>query len=180
MFYLNQYEFVMHLSAKTINLAIQLGAELSRKKWRITSAESCTGGGLGYAITSVSGSSAWFERSFITYSNDAKSALVGVEQDVLAEFGAVSRQVVEQMALGASLEANAQVAVSISGVAGPGGGSESKPVGTVWFGFALGERVYATKKHFDGDRHSVREQAIDYALTTVIEHVLNDESPLII
>lgn len=165
----------MHLSAKTIDLAIQLGVELSRKKWRITSAESCTGGGLGYAITSVSGSSAWFERSFVTYSNEAKSDLVGVDRATLNEFGAVSQQVVEQMALGALKAAKAKVAVSISGVAGPDGGSDLKPVGTVWFGFAVGEHVYTQVQQFDGDRHRVREQAIVYALSTVVGHITSSE-----
>jgi nicotinamide-nucleotide amidase len=166
----------MHLSAKTIDLAIQLGTELSRKKWQITSAESCTGGGLGYAITSVSGSSAWFERSFVTYSNEAKSDLVGVKQETLEQFGAVSQQVVEQMALGAMREANAHVAVSVSGVAGPGGGTELKPVGTVWFGFAVAGDVYTQVQQFDGDRNSVREQAIVYALNTVTEHLVNSHT----
>jgi nicotinamide-nucleotide amidase len=166
----------MHLSAKTIDLAIQLGTELSRKKWHITSAESCTGGGLGYAITSVSGSSAWFERSFVTYSNGAKSDLVGVDESTLVQFGAVSQQVVEQMALGAAKAANAHVGISVSGVAGPDGGSALKPVGTVWFGFAIGDSVDTRVQHFDGDRHSVREQAIIYALSTVLEHITSKEA----
>ena len=154
----------MHLSAKTIDLAIQLGTELSRKKWHITSAESCTGGGLGYAITSVSGSSAWFERSFVTYSNGAKSDLVGVDESTLVQFGAVSQQVVEQMALGAAKAANAHVGISVSGVAGPDGG------------FAIGDSVDTRVQHFDGDRHSVREQAIIYALSTVLEHITSKEA----
>ncbi|TDF38557.1 nicotinamide-nucleotide amidase [Alteromonadaceae bacterium M269] len=157
----------MSLSAKTVNLAVQLGTELRRKNWHITCAESCTGGGLGYAITSVAGSSAWFERGFITYSNGAKSELIGVEEETLQQFGAVSQQVVEQMAQGALKAAGANVAVSISGVAGPDGGSKEKPVGTVWFGFALEDKVYARLQQFDGDRQSVREQAMNYALSTV-------------
>ena len=165
----------MHLSAKTMDLAIQLGTELSRKRWLITSAESCTGGGLGYAITSVSGSSAWFERSFITYSNDAKTDLVGVDEQTLIQFGAVSSQVVEKMAIGALNAAKSDVAVAISGVAGPVGGTELKPVGTVWFGYAIGSDVCSMMQCFEGDRYCVREQAINYALNGVIEQIIGNK-----
>ena len=116
-----------------IQLAQQLGETLQRLGWQVTCAESCTGGGIGYAITSTSGSSSWFKSGYITYSNEAKHSLLGVSEQTLIDHGAVSQPVVEQMALGAAKAAGANVAVSVSGIAGPDGGSAGKPVGLVWF-----------------------------------------------
>lgn len=155
----------------TLALADKLGQALKQKGWTITCAESCTGGGIGYAITSISGSSAWFERGFITYSNQAKSTLLGVSEDTLRVNGAVSAQTVEEMAQGALKAAAADVAVAVSGIAGPDGGSVQKPVGTVWFGLASGEKVTSVHRHFDGDRLQIREQAIEFALGLAIEAV---------
>ena len=149
-------------------LAQRLGNKLSTKGWQITCAESCTGGGVGYAITSISGSSAWFKKGFITYSNDAKQELLGVSEDTLIQHGAVSAQTVEKMAKGAAKKANAEVAIAISGVAGPGGGTLNKPVGTVWFGFYINGQSISQKLMITGDRQAVRIKAIEYALSSAL------------
>ncbi|MDN4501524.1 nicotinamide-nucleotide amidase [Alteromonadaceae bacterium BrNp21-10] len=159
----------MALSEQTQQLAQHLGELLANHGWQISCAESCTGGGIGYAITSVSGSSAWFEKGFLTYSNAAKSDLLGVQASTLIEHGAVSSQVVEQMAKGAAKNANADIAISVSGIAGPDGGSAEKPVGTVWFGMYFANKISSVKQCFKGDRHQVREQAINFALNYCIK-----------
>jgi nicotinamide-nucleotide amidase len=157
------------MTETSLTLAKQLGLLLQSKDWQITCAESCTGGGLGYAITSTSGSSQWFKQGFITYSNEAKQDLLGVTDHTLASFGAVSEATVTEMAYGAAYKAQAQVAISVSGIAGPDGGSEDKPVGTVWFGFVCGSQVRNEKQLFSGDRHSIRAQAIEFALQQTID-----------
>ncbi|MFC3093046.1 CinA family protein [Alteromonas sediminis] len=146
-----------------------LAQTLSEKKWTVTCAESCTGGGLAFAFTSVSGSSNWFSQSWVTYSNDAKINRLGVDEDIIERYGAVSMQTVKQMATGARREAAADIAVSISGIAGPGGGSKEKPVGLVWFGFAFADYTLCEKQVFDGGRQRVREQAIDFAIQKLIQ-----------
>ena len=153
------------MTNNSIYLAQQLGEQLQQLGWSVTCAESCTGGGIGYAITSTSGSSSWFKSGYITYSNEAKQVMLGVSEQTLAEFGAVSQAVVEQMALGATKAAQANVAVSVSGIAGPEGGSAEKPVGTVWFGFAINGDVSTSCQCFSGDRHEVRSKVIEYALS---------------
>ncbi len=154
----------MKANDTTVALAEKLGRHLVAKGWQLTTAESCTGGGLGYAITAVAGSSAYFTQGFITYANQAKQHLLGVSSVALAQQGAVSEEVVKQMAHGAALKAGADMAVAISGIAGPDGGSPDKPVGTVWFGFVLPLQKHALVRQFEGDRHAVRAQAIDFAL----------------
>jgi nicotinamide-nucleotide amidase len=149
-------------------LAQRLGNKLSTKGWQITCAESCTGGGVGYAITSISGSSAWFKKGFITYSNDAKQELLGVSEETLILHGAVSAQTVEKMAKGAAKNANAEVAIAISGVAGPDGGTLNKPVGTVWFGFYINGQSISQKLMITGDRQAVRIKAIEFALSNTL------------
>jgi nicotinamide-nucleotide amidase len=153
------------MSQNTILLAQQLGDILLAKGWQISCAESCTGGGIGYAITEVSGSSKWFERGFITYSNQAKQDMLGVSPVTLERYGAVSAQTVEAMAAGAAKGAGAQCAIAVSGIAGPEGGSADKPVGTVWFAFALEQQQLAEKQQFSGSRQQVRQQAVDYGLS---------------
>ena len=143
---------------------LALGEQLRQRGWTISCAESCTGGGLAYAFTSVSGSSDWFNVSWVTYSNDAKHQQLGVLKQTLTQYGAVSEQTVIEMAQGVAANSGAQVAVSVSGIAGPGGGSAEKPVGTVWFGFSFNGNTSAAKMLFSGDREAVREQAIDYVL----------------
>ena len=153
-------------------LAQMLGNKLLTKGWKICCAESCTGGGVGYAITSISGSSAWFEKGFITYSNDAKQDLLGVSEHTLNQHGAVSSETVEEMATGAAKQANAEVAIAISGVAGPDGGTPDKPVGTVWFGFFINGQNISQKLQINGDRQVVRIKAIEFALENTLKLLL--------
>ena len=155
-------------------LAHLLGNKLTAKGWQITCAESCTGGGIGYAITSISGSSAWFKKGFITYSNEAKHGLLGVKNQTLVEFGAVSAETVEEMATGAAKQANSQVAVAVSGIAGPDGGSIEKPVGTVWFGFYINGQTISQKQKINGDRQTVRIKAIEFALSNTLRLIKNN------
>jgi nicotinamide-nucleotide amidase len=141
-------------------LAVSLGQLLTARKWQITTAESCTGGGIANVITSVAGSSAWFEQGFITYSNSAKQQQLGVAEALLIKHGAVSEAVVKAMATGACKKANANVAIAVSGVAGPGGGSADKPVGTVWLAWAIQDTDTVAKCYqFKGGRDAVRAQA---------------------
>jgi len=134
---------------------------LQRRGWQVTTAESCTGGGLAFAITSVPGSSAWFERAYVTYSNAAKVAELGVSEATLQAEGAVSEATVREMAAGALRESGAHLAVAISGIAGPDGGSAEKPVGTVCFAWQQAGTEPVTARHlYRGNREAVREQAI--------------------
>ncbi|MDD4880515.1 MAG: nicotinamide-nucleotide amidase [Gallionellaceae bacterium] len=145
-------------------LAAELGSELLRLGMRLAAAESCTGGWAAQAITAVAGSSAWFERGFVTYSNEAKMDMLGVHADTLERHGAVSEATVREMAEGALRHSRAQAAFAISGIAGPGGGSDSKPVGTVCFAWATANGpVRVETRRFDGDRRQVRMQAVAYA-----------------
>lgn len=150
-------------------LAQLLGNKLSAKGWQISCAESCTGGGIGYAITSISGSSAWFKKGFITYSNEAKHDLLGVSEGTLQQYGAVSAATVEEMAAGAAKCADAEVAIAISGIAGPDGGTPDKPVGTVWFGFFINGQTMSQKQQINGDRQAVRIKAIEFALSNTLK-----------
>lgn len=145
-------------------LAAELGERLLRQNRQVTTAESCTGGGIAEAITRIAGSSAWFEAGFVTYSNAQKTHQLGVPEQLFAEIGAVSREVVEAMARGAQRESGAYFAVAVSGVAGPGGGSPEKPVGTVWLAWAAGEQLFARRFQFAGDRQAVRSQSVEQAL----------------
>ncbi|EGR3966911.1 nicotinamide-nucleotide amidase [Vibrio cholerae] len=154
----------------------QLGLLLAKQQQILTTAESCTGGGVAYWVTEVAGSSAWFDRSFVTYSNEAKQEMIGVREATLQQFGAVSEQTVEEMVLGALLHSRATLAASISGIAGPGGGSVEKPVGTVCFGFASVQGWLKVETcHFAGDREQVRQQAIAHVLQSLIEHLAADQ-----
>lgn len=154
-------------------LSISVGENLKARGQWITCAESCTGGGIAKAITDIAGSSAYFDRSFVTYSNTAKHELLGVAEETLGAHGAVSEEVVREMAQGALHAAKADLALSVSGIAGPEGGSKEKPVGTVWFGFAARSgRVLAYKMHFAGDRDAVRLQATIFALQTALDEFL--------
>lgn len=153
-------------------LSQQLGELLLKHKQVLVTAESCTGGGVANAITEIAGSSAWFDRAFVTYSNEAKQEMIGVEGQTLAEFGAVSEPVVIQMVQGALNNSNATIGVSISGIAGPTGGSEEKPVGTVCFAWAdKSGWLKVETQYFAGDRSAVRTQAVIHALETIKEHL---------
>jgi len=161
------------------SLSKQLGAALLDKSWTVTTAESCTGGGISQAITAISGSSSYFDCAFITYSNNAKQLLVNVQSETLEKYGAVSEQTVIEMAQGAVNAANAQVGISVSGVAGPGGGSKDKPVGTVWIAvciqYLLDKKIKQTTKNhcfcFPGDRRDIRESSVKAALNMALESI---------
>jgi len=140
-----------------------------RSKLKLVTAESCTGGLLAAACTDLAGSSDWFERGFVTYSNEAKTELLDVQAQLLLSEGAVSEAVARAMVLGALAHSHAQVAVAVTGVAGPTGGSPAKPVGTVWFGFAVPGQVITEKCHFDGDRAAVRAATVRHAFTKLVE-----------
>lgn len=149
-------------------LCALLAEALLKKGFKLVTAESCTGGMIAAACTDLAGSSAWFERGFVTYSNDAKTELLGVEERVLRRAGAVCGPVAQAMAEGALAHSRAQVAVAVTGVAGPTGGSPAKPVGTVWFGFALPGQVVTEKCHFEGDRAAVRQATVRHALNRLL------------
>jgi nicotinamide-nucleotide amidase len=150
-------------------IVLELADHLQRRGWMVATAESCTGGGIAAALTDVAGSSAWFDRGFVTYSNQAKHDMLGVSLATLAQFGAVSRESVIEMAGGALLRSAAQLSVAVSGIAGPGGGSADKPVGTVWLAWASKDDVSTLCKQFDGDRAQVRAAAVDAALRGLLE-----------
>ncbi len=137
---------------------------LMNNGWMMATAESCTGGMIAAACTDLSGSSAWFERGLVTYSNAAKTELLGVDAALITQHGAVSEPVARAMAQGAVARSPAQVAVAVTGVAGPTGGSLDKPVGTVWFGWATPAGVVSEVRHFDGDRAAVRRATVQHAL----------------
>ena len=146
-------------------LSQRLGEQLLKRNWRIATAESCTGGGVAAAITAIPGSSAWFEYGIVSYANAAKEKLLGVSGETLAREGAVSEAVVIEMARGILALSGANIAVAISGVAGPGGGSREKPVGTVWFAWGTAPGGIKTElKQFGGDRVGVQKQAVVWAL----------------
>jgi nicotinamide-nucleotide amidase len=148
----------------------ELAALLEKQGWTMATAESCTGGWVAKVLTDRPGSSGYLMAGLVTYSNDAKQAILGVESSVIATHGAVSEPVVRQMVAGALSAASADVAVAISGVAGPGGGSAEKPVGTVWFAWGAQGRGTETRVEcFDGDRDQVRRQAVLYVLQGVTE-----------
>jgi nicotinamide-nucleotide amidase len=149
-------------------LASRLGEQLQAINAHVSTAESCTGGGIAEAITRIAGSSAWFEAGFITYSNRQKSRQLAVSAELFNQVGAVSAEVVSAMACGAQAASDARFAVSVSGVAGPGGGSLEKPVGTVWLAWADGEQLYCQCHLFAGDRQAVREQTVLAALRGLI------------
>lgn len=152
-------------------MAHALGNLLSEYELKIATAESCTGGWVSQAITSVAGSSQWFDRGFVTYSNEAKREMLSVRVHTLRKHGAVSEKVVQEMALGAVKKSNASFSVAISGIAGPGGGTEDKPVGTVWFAWAYGTKVESSMMIFPGDRHQVRLGAATIALQGLIARI---------
>lgn len=145
-------------------VCVQLALALTARGWMMASAESCTGGLIAAACTDLAGSSVWFERGFVTYSNAAKTEMLGVDADLIAQHGAVSEPVARAMALGALHHAHAQVALAVTGIAGPSGGTPDKPVGTVWFGWAVGAQVHTQVQVFAGDRAQVRSAAVLHAL----------------
>ena len=156
------------------DFAAQLGRALQAREWKLTTAESCTGGWVAKVLTDIAGSSAWFERGFVTYSDAAKQDSLGVRTATLKDFGAVSEQTAREMASGALAHSQADVALAITGIAGPGGGSMDKPVGLVWFAWARRSGALRTaQQQFSGDREAVRRQAVVAALQGVL-CVFND------
>ena len=152
-------------------LAEQVGKTLQDRGWSLVVAESCTGGGLAQAITSVPGSSKWFDRGFVTYSHAAKEELLDVSPKTIEQFGAVSEEVAKAMAEGALKHSHAQISTAITGIAGPNGGTEDKPIGMVCFAWAsIDADTGVETQHFTGDRQAVREQAVEWALKTMLKH----------
>ena len=160
------------VSGHDIPALVSLLADALQQQGRMmATAESCTGGLIAGACTDLSGSSNWFERGFVTYSNEAKTELLGVDAALIADHGAVSEEVARARAEGAVARSRAQVAVAVTGVAGPTGGSRDKPVGTVWFGWSVGGHVRTERRRFDGDRAAVRAATVQYALQTLVDLV---------
>ena len=159
----------MNMSNPTTRLAADLGGKLKAMKRSVATVESCTGGGIARMITAVPGSSQWFERGFVTYSNAAKVEMVGVERELIESHGAVSLEVAVAMAEGGIRFSHADYCIAVTGVAGPEGGTEQKPVGTVCFAWAGTEqKPVSEQNHFDGDRHAIREQSVAHALTRLL------------
>jgi nicotinamide-nucleotide amidase len=153
------------------DLVEQLADALKAREQMMATAESCTGGLIAGACTEISGSSDWFERGFVTYSNAAKSELLGVPAALIEAHGAVSEPVARAMAAGAVVNAHAHWSVAVTGVAGPTGGSAEKPVGTVWFGWATPHGVFTEHQRFDGDRRAVRHASVAHALSGLLQRI---------
>ncbi len=160
---LSNQELLAHISCAP------LADLMLKRQWMLTTAESCTGGMIAAACTDLAGSSAWFERGFVTYSNEAKSELLGVPVELIATHGAVSEPVARAMASGALQHSRAQVALSVTGIAGPSGGSPNKPVGMVWFGWATLDGVWSDMQCFDGDRAAVRAATVHHSITRLMD-----------
>jgi nicotinamide-nucleotide amidase len=152
-------------------LAQKVGERLKAARAKLVTAESCTGGWAAQVVTTVAGSSAWFERGFVTYSNEAKREVLGVEQSTLRAHGAVSEETAREMAQGALSRGKGTVALAVTGVAGPGGGTPDKPVGMVCFAWASPRSVSSETRQFTGDRESVRRQSVVRALEGVLQHL---------
>ncbi len=158
------------------DICLELGNALTKKKFRIALAESCTGGLVCQHLTNIPGSSFWFDRGFVTYSNESKMELLKVSQTSLTKFGAVSKEIASEMALGALNASHADIALSITGIAGPSGGSIEKPVGTVFFAIAYQNKVvFNASKIFHGSRENIRESSCLFALNQVLALTLNPQ-----
>ncbi len=158
------------MKEKLLALSNQLASSLLQHNLKLATAESCTGGGLAYYLTAIAGSSQWFERGFVTYSNEAKQESIQVPKATIDTYGAVSQETAEAMVIGTLENSLADIALSITGVAGPSGGSDAKPVGTVWLAWCKRGGMMRRELHqFAGDRSSVRLQTIEVALNYLIE-----------
>ncbi len=154
------------------DLAARLGLALHKHQLMLTTAESCTGGGIAEAITRIPGASAWFDRGFVTYSYESKVDLLGVGRESLVDHGAVSEEIVKEMVEGAIAHSRAQVAVAVTGIAGPDGGQPDKPVGTVWFAWKFPKKsIISEVCHFEGGREAVRKQTVLHALTRLLHNL---------
>ncbi len=164
------------MTKTTEQLASTLGEQLKTRGWKLVTAESCTGGGLAYAITAIPGSSVWFERGFITYSNLSKMELLGVSELTLNTVGSVSEETAGEMAEGALHYSQAEVSIAITGIAGPDGATSNKPLGTVWIACAATHTSTKITHHlFSGDRSAIREQSIQAALEILIKTLIFKE-----
>ena len=150
---------------------VALAERLKDHHWRLATAESCTGGLIAASCTALSGSSDWFERGFVTYSNASKTEMLGVDAALIAQHGAVSEAVARAMAEGALAHSHADIAVAVTGVAGPDGGTPDKPVGTVWFAWQVGDQLISEMVHFGGDRHAIRQSTVAHALHRLVQHL---------
>ena len=163
----------MQIEQTTCELAVQLGDAAQKAGLLIATAESCTAGGVAFEITSIPGSSAWVDRGFVTYTNEAKEQMLGVSHETLQTYGAVSEETAREMACGAIAHSRARAAVSVTGIAGPGGAVPGKPVGTVCFAAAVecgsSISVRSFREEFSGNRDAVRRQSIDYAMFRLLE-----------
>lgn len=151
--------------------ALLLSLKLTQLSWMLSTAESCTGGMIASSCTDLPGSSVWFDRGFVTYSNESKIEMLGVDPEMIAAHGAVSKNVARSMALGAVYRSNSKVSVAVTGVAGPSGGSIEKPVGTIWFAWYVNGHIHTDVKIFEGDRKKIRIATRDFALQGLINLV---------
>ena len=156
-------------------LAKQVGKALKSRGMMLATAESCTGGGIAQTVTRVSGSSGWFDRAFVTYSNISKEEMLGVSPDTLKKYGAVSESTAREMAEGALQYSRAQITLAVTGIAGPTGGTPEKPVGTVWFAWVSKGKSKTVCRHLTGDRDAVRVKTIRIALQGVLD-LLNSQT----
>ncbi len=152
------------------HLTSDVANHLLARDWMLVTAESCTGGWIAKCCTDIAGSSTWFDRGFVTYSNQAKQDMLDVRAETLEQFGAVSEQTIKEMAQGALKHSNANISIAISGIAGPDGGSDEKPIGTVWFAWAKDTSTITACHYFSGNRDQVRRQAVATALTGIIKN----------
>ncbi|WP_420105623.1 CinA family protein [Herbaspirillum huttiense] len=153
----------------TLDLATRVGHTLKAKGLLLATAESCTGGGIAHAITEIVGSSEWFDCGFVTYSNASKNELLDISEALIAQHGAVSEEIAGAMAEGAVANSSSDVAVSTTGIAGPGGAVPGKPVGTVCFGWRVGDKTYTERLVFKGDRQQVRAQTVEHSLKGLLK-----------
>lgn len=160
------------MNKELIELAEQLGQALSRKGLTLAIAESCTGGGICQLLTEIAGSSHWFERGFVCYSNHSKIQMLAVKPETLALYGAVSQETALEMVQGALTYSEANCSIAVTGIAGPGGGSIEKPVGTVFIALQTQAHKVCYEKHFNGNRHEIRLQTVNFAVDTMLK-ILN-------
>lgn len=158
-------------TAPVIDIIEALAEQLRRHHWQVSTCESCTGGLIAKSLTDLAGSSDWFAGGLVTYTNASKTRLAGVDVELIETHGAVSEPVAQAMAAGCRRVMDTHIALSVTGVAGPGGGTEDKPVGMVCFGWAMGDKVWSATCYFDGDRNGVREQSLRFALQSLLEQL---------
>lgn len=169
---------LLHQDLSVHDLCRLIAAHLIKRNWMLATAESCTGGLIAAACTDLPGASSWFERGFVSYSNAAKTELLGVDAALIEQHGAVSEAVVRAMAEGTLRHAHAQVALAVTGVAGPDGGNTDKPVGTVWLCWASPAGLLSIRRHFVGDRATVRNATVHQALAHLLQLLTSENGPL--